>query len=384
MATKFDEQLKALRVDIKGQDHKLAWITDEEAKLLKSRGGSGNPGPMGIPSYPFDDFDEPDEQQDDQGKSQDNQGYVDDIEREGDFDPNVDLAGRQRGDPDPTNTSGDPSVGSMDPGDTFGQFDDPGGFYSFDPKTGDDRGPTVDEAYNAYVNDFITRDGFTSLTGKTDDYLDDLIDQKTVEDFQREMNERGIDVTIGWDRETGVPTIDGTWKNAMDAFGVGFTTGLSPLGDFAQFAIGGTLGTFGMPGAFSPAGFLANVVMGRGKQTAFGYNVAGELTTDVAKAIGELTGQPNLGKSVGQTINELNQGYADITKGITDMRNEVKQAVAEALGFVEKAPDISGLTQQQTPTEEEQGKIDLSPANIDVRGGSFIEQVDRGAYAFTG
>ena len=66
------------------------------------------------------------------------------------------------------------------------------------------------------------------------------------------------------------------------------------------------------------------------------------------------------------------------------MRNEVKQAVAEALGYVEEAPDISGLTRQQTPTEEEQGKIDLNPANIDVRGGSFVEQVDRGAYAFTG
>lgn len=383
MATKFDEQLKALRVDIKGQDHKLAWITDEEAKLLKSRGGSGKPGPMGIPSYPFDDFDEPDD-------------YVDDTEKEGDFNPNTDLKGNQKGDPNANTSgySGDPSYNSMDPGDTFGQFTDPGGFYSFDPKTGDDRGPTVDEAYDAYVNDYISRDGFTSLTGLTDLELDDLIDQKTVEDFQRQMNEMGIDVTIGWDRETGVPTIDGTWKNAMDAFGVGFTSGLSPLGDFAKFAIGGTLGTFGMPGAFSPAGFLAGIVMGENKISGLGYNQAANITKAAADAIAELTGQPNLGKSVGQTIDELNQGYADITQGIRDMRNEVKDAVAEALGYKTEAPDVEGLTQQQTKTEKEQGQIGLGSTSIDVRGGSFVGQADdifntpnrstRNAYAFTG
>jgi len=36
---------------IKGQDHILAYITPEEAKLLKAHGGSGKPGPMGIPSF---------------------------------------------------------------------------------------------------------------------------------------------------------------------------------------------------------------------------------------------------------------------------------------------------------------------------------------------
>lgn len=37
---------------IRGQDHLLAYITPEEAALLKARGGSGEAGPMGIPSYP--------------------------------------------------------------------------------------------------------------------------------------------------------------------------------------------------------------------------------------------------------------------------------------------------------------------------------------------
>ena len=39
------------RVEIKGQDHMLAYITPEEGELLKAYGGSGKPGPMGIPSF---------------------------------------------------------------------------------------------------------------------------------------------------------------------------------------------------------------------------------------------------------------------------------------------------------------------------------------------
>ena len=39
------------RVDIKGQDHMLAYITPEEGGILQLLGGSGAPGPMGIPSF---------------------------------------------------------------------------------------------------------------------------------------------------------------------------------------------------------------------------------------------------------------------------------------------------------------------------------------------
>lgn len=39
------------RVEIRGQDHLLAYITPEEAALLKANGGSGEPGPMGIPAF---------------------------------------------------------------------------------------------------------------------------------------------------------------------------------------------------------------------------------------------------------------------------------------------------------------------------------------------
>jgi hypothetical protein len=38
-------------VEISGQDHMLSYITPDEADILKALGGSGNPGPMGIPSF---------------------------------------------------------------------------------------------------------------------------------------------------------------------------------------------------------------------------------------------------------------------------------------------------------------------------------------------
>ena len=42
------------RTEIKGQDHMLAYITPQEGELLKAHGGSGRPGPMGIPSFEGD------------------------------------------------------------------------------------------------------------------------------------------------------------------------------------------------------------------------------------------------------------------------------------------------------------------------------------------
>ena len=43
--------LSSLKVNIKDQPHNLAWINEEEQALLKDLGGSGRPGPMGIPAY---------------------------------------------------------------------------------------------------------------------------------------------------------------------------------------------------------------------------------------------------------------------------------------------------------------------------------------------
>ena len=40
---------------IRGQDHLLAYITPEEAKMLMDNGGAGKPGPMGIPAFYSED-----------------------------------------------------------------------------------------------------------------------------------------------------------------------------------------------------------------------------------------------------------------------------------------------------------------------------------------
>jgi hypothetical protein len=49
---KLQDQNPPRRVEIRGQDHLLAYITPEEAQLLMANGGTGEAGPMGIPSYP--------------------------------------------------------------------------------------------------------------------------------------------------------------------------------------------------------------------------------------------------------------------------------------------------------------------------------------------
>lgn len=54
---KLNKIMPPRRVDIRGQDHLLAYITPDEAALLKARGGSGEPGPMGIPQFGYGDND---------------------------------------------------------------------------------------------------------------------------------------------------------------------------------------------------------------------------------------------------------------------------------------------------------------------------------------
>ena len=69
------------RIDIRGQDHMLAYITPEEGGILQLLGGSGAPGPMGIPSFYQDDAADsgtgPGASSDDDGVSEDDPDNVD-------------------------------------------------------------------------------------------------------------------------------------------------------------------------------------------------------------------------------------------------------------------------------------------------------------------
>ena len=97
--------LPKMVANINDQRHRLAWITDQEAEMLKKVGGTGKPGPFGIQSFPFDDedqgfggYDEDEEPGDSENQTtQRGRDAVDDIEAEGDFDPTTDLAGNVSG-----------------------------------------------------------------------------------------------------------------------------------------------------------------------------------------------------------------------------------------------------------------------------------------------
>ena len=49
-----------IKIGAKKEPHNLAWINDKERSVLKAMGGSGKPGPMGIPAYDFSDEDDED------------------------------------------------------------------------------------------------------------------------------------------------------------------------------------------------------------------------------------------------------------------------------------------------------------------------------------
>lgn len=46
------------RTDIGGQDHMLSYITPQEAGILQLLGGSGEPGPAGIPAFLVDQLEQ--------------------------------------------------------------------------------------------------------------------------------------------------------------------------------------------------------------------------------------------------------------------------------------------------------------------------------------
>jgi len=55
---KYKKMMPPRNTTIRGQDHLLAYITPEEAQMLIANGGSGEPGPMGIPAFAEDDGDD--------------------------------------------------------------------------------------------------------------------------------------------------------------------------------------------------------------------------------------------------------------------------------------------------------------------------------------
>ena len=199
--------LSSLQVNIKDQPHNLAWINEKEQALLKDLGGSGRPGPMGIPAYE----DEDDEYNDEEEAA----GYE---ELEGG--PAQAAGGYGGADTGGGDTSGDTG------GDPFGEYGE----------GGPDR---RDATYNLATNDFnFARDRDAS------NFRDDLavlgienINQAgSLQDYYRDL---GKDVNIKEDK-------DGTYNyTGKDAF----TVAGKEMGKAASWA-GQNLGAMGIFNAF--------------------------------------------------------------------------------------------------------------------------------------
>jgi len=111
--------------NIKGQPHKLAYITEAESDLLKSMGGAGKPrkGTKGVPSYDFADYDDVfGEEAEAEAAAAEEAAAEAEASASAD---SVDFFDEQRGVDPSSLASQDVSMGEVDPGATYGGFFDP-------------------------------------------------------------------------------------------------------------------------------------------------------------------------------------------------------------------------------------------------------------------
>ena len=200
--------LSSLQVNIKDQPHNLAWINEAEQALLKDLGGSGRPGPMGIPAYEFN-YDDDQDLGDVTGSPGGAAGASGGGAGAG--------AGAGTGGGD---TSGDTG------GDPFGEYGE----------GGPDR---RDATYNLATNDFnFARDRDASNFRDDLDVLgiENINQAGSLQDYYRDL---GKDVNITEDKDG---TYNYTGKDAL-------TTALGEMGKAASWA-GQNLGAAGIIKAF--------------------------------------------------------------------------------------------------------------------------------------
>ena len=183
------EGLASLRTKLNGQEHSLAWINRNEAQALKDMGGSGKPGPMGIPAYSENDS-ENDADSTDSGTG----GANSEGGSGGSSGSSGGSSGSSGGSSGGSGTSG---TSEGNEGISYGGLDastmgGPQGFdYSVekDGKTGDLESDYQEEMYDMYQYDILDRDTVEDLLGFSldDPYkgFRDMHDFTTVRDIQR-------------------------------------------------------------------------------------------------------------------------------------------------------------------------------------------------------
>jgi len=219
------EGLASLRTKLNGQEHSLAWINRNEAQALKDMGGSGKPGPMGIPAF------YPDETEDDDVSWSD----------EADFGPDYSDMDEEQDDFMQAAYGAPGYAEAVDPG--FGYVDD---FFSsgFGPNIGFN--PDIDPN-TGYIAGSL--EGIKAAANPNAD----AIDVSNMVDAQIDALEKGYDVNVGFDPESGTLSYDGP-----DALSYGLSSigqGVAGLGGLFRDAYMGMTG-------LTPLGLIRDTLMG--------------------------------------------------------------------------------------------------------------------------
>ena len=295
--------LSSLQVDIKKQPHNLAWINKEEQSLLKDLGGSGRPGPMGIPAY--EDQDDP---------------TNDDEE----------AAGYEGGGGGGSGAGA--SGGSSGEGGGWGEPD------IFDPR---------DATYNAATNNFEF-----AVDTKSDNFLEDVA---TI-GFDNFENPGGLDLA----------TMEAMYNNP-DAYGMGYNDFVdmgffekSEAADLASMRENAykLSGKYGIPigvdrdGKYNYGGPLGKSMAAAGKEALEGLKNLHELGI-----LGVITGSP-----AGVLGNITSKFMDTVAPGVMDRFNPFSKSTAE-MTKEERQAEIAKEDKNLSKTEREDKADDISFAN---------------------
>ena len=293
------------RIDIKGQDHMLAYITPEEGDVLQSLGGSGAPGPMGIPSF------------------YDGDGGVSEGMDEADASAAADAAGM-----------------GVDGFDDAAAVADPVGIAH-------GLGITPTNPFGNKVPGFIK--GLSSIFGPldyTNQYRDDprgaqyAMNQIANLNIANTMNPNNVPNVIGFDKnQPPNQPRSGIQKGFGSLFGRP-TGQMTTLGPIAAQRSGKPMdalarSVFGMLAQGTPLG-LINAIVGPPQSYAvkdsIGYSRGLDPAVSGNKGLGTMADIASFGLT-GNTSAGLQDSYGAITSLAPDMFNDVTNAVKDALSF---------------------------------------------------
>jgi hypothetical protein len=286
-------------VEIKGQPHMLSYITPEEGDILQSLGGSGAPGPMGIPSF------------------YDGDGGVSEGMDEADASAAADAAGM-----------------GVD------GFDDPAAVA--DPVgIAHGLGITDVNPYGRNVPGFIQ--GLSNIFGPLD--YSNIFSPQQMADIKGKhlgvtMNPNNVKRLIGFDKNQAPnQPRSGIQKGFGSLFGrpTGQVTTLGPIAAQRsanpQNAL--ALSIFGMMTKGTPLS-LINAIVGPPQTYAvkdsIGYSRGLDPAVSGNKGLGTIADALSIGLT-GNTSAGLQDSYGAITSLAPDMFNDVTNAVTDALSF---------------------------------------------------